>query len=48
MDATRRDFLNVTTLGGAAAMVFGFDLAPAFASAHLVRMAEKLKATLLK
>jgi hypothetical protein len=48
MDASRRDFLKVTTLGGAAAVVFGFDLAPAFTSAHLVRMAEMLKTTLLK
>jgi anaerobic selenocysteine-containing dehydrogenase len=48
MDASRRDFLKVTTLAGAAAVVFGFGPIPAFASAHLVRMAEKLKTSLLK
>jgi formate dehydrogenase major subunit len=31
MSLTRRDFLKVTTVGGVAAGVFGFDLAPAYA-----------------
>ena len=31
METSRRDFLKVATLGGAAATVFGFDLAPAYA-----------------
>ena len=39
MDATRRDFLRVTTLGGAAAVVFGFDLAPAFARLRALKIA---------
>ena len=39
MDATRRDFLKVTTLGGAAAVVFGFDLAPAFAQLRALKIA---------
>ena len=38
MDATRRDFLKVTTLGGAAAVVFGFDLAPAFAQLRALKI----------
>lgn len=39
MDTTRRDFLKVTTLGGAAAVVFGFDLAPAFAQLRALKIA---------
>jgi len=39
MDASRRDFLKVTTLGGAAAVVFGFDLAPAFAQLRALKIA---------
>ena len=39
MDATRRDFLKVTTLGGVAASVFGFDLAPAYAQLRSLRIA---------
>jgi len=39
MDATRRDFLKVSTLGGAAAVVFGFDLAPAFAQLRALKIA---------
>src|SRR6202171_5142755 len=31
MNPTRRDFLKLTTIGGAAAAVFGFDLKPAYA-----------------
>jgi len=31
METSRRDFLKVATIGGAAATVFGFDLAPAYA-----------------
>jgi formate dehydrogenase major subunit len=31
MDGTRRDFLKITTLGGAALSLFGFDLQPAYA-----------------
>ncbi len=39
MDATRRDFLKVTALGGAAAVVFGFDLAPAYAQLRELKIA---------
>ena len=39
MDSTRRDFLKITTLGGAAAAVFGFDLAPAFAQLRALKIA---------
>ena len=39
MDATRRDFLKVTTLGGMAASVFGFDLAPAYAQLRSLKIA---------
>jgi len=39
MDATRRDFLKVTTLGGVAASVFGFDLAPAYAQLRSLKIA---------
>lgn len=39
MEATRRDFLKVTALGGAAAAVFGFDLAPAYAQVRELKIA---------
>ena len=39
MDATRRNFLKVTTLGGMAASVFGFDLAPAYAQLRSLKIA---------
>src|SRR6188472_3724509 len=39
MDATRRNFLKVTTLGGMAASVFGFDLVPAYAQLRSLKIA---------
>src|SRR6476661_7992446 len=39
MDSTRRDFLKVTTLGGVAVSVFGFDLAPAYAQLRSLKIA---------
>jgi len=39
MNLTRRDFLKVSTLGGAAATVFGFDLAPAYAQLRELKIA---------
>jgi formate dehydrogenase major subunit len=39
MDATRREFLKVAALGGAAASVLGFDLAPAYAQLRELKMA---------
>jgi formate dehydrogenase major subunit len=39
MDLTRREFLKVGTLGGAAATVFGFDLAPAYAQLRELKIA---------
>jgi formate dehydrogenase major subunit len=39
MHATRRDFLKFTTIGGAAAAVFGFDLKPAFAQLRVLKIA---------
>ena len=39
MTTTRRDFLKVTTLGGVAASVFGFDLAPAYAQLRSLKIA---------
>ncbi len=39
MDGTRRDFLKVAALGGAAASVFGFDLAPAYAQLRELKIA---------
>ena len=38
MDPGRRQFLKVTTLGGAAASVLGFDLAPATAEARALKI----------
>ncbi len=39
INASRRDFLKVATLGGAAATVFGFDLAPAYAQLRELKIA---------
>ena len=39
MMATRRDFLKFTTIGGAAAAVFGFDLQPAYAQLRVLKIA---------
>jgi formate dehydrogenase major subunit len=39
MQATRRDFLKLTTIGGAAAAVFGFDLQPAYAELRQLKIA---------
>jgi formate dehydrogenase major subunit len=39
METSRRDFLKVATLGGAAATVFGFDLVPAYAQLRELKIA---------
>src|SRR5258708_35842598 len=39
MNPSRRDFLKLTTVGGAAAAVFGFDLQPAFAQLRTLKIA---------
>ena len=39
MNLTRREFLKVGTIGGAAATVFGFDLAPAYAQLRELKIA---------
>lgn len=39
MQATRRDFLKFTTIGGAAAAIFGFDLKPAYAQLRVLKIA---------
>jgi formate dehydrogenase major subunit len=39
MQATRRDFLKASTIGGVAATVLGFDLAPAYAQARVLKIA---------
>ncbi len=39
METSRRDFLKVATLGGAAATVFGFDVAPAYAALRELKIA---------
>ena len=39
MEATRRDFFKIVTVGGAAATVFGFDLQPAFAQLKELKIA---------
>jgi formate dehydrogenase major subunit len=39
MQASRRDFLKVATVGGAAAAVFGFDLQPAVAELRSLKIA---------
>jgi formate dehydrogenase major subunit len=36
---TRRDFLKITTAGGVAAAVFGFDLQPAYAELRELKIA---------
>src|SRR5215813_10072662 len=38
MQATRRDFLKLATIGGAAAAVFGFDLQPAYAELRTLKI----------
>src|SRR5207245_2295661 len=38
MSPTRRDFLKLATIGGAAAAVFGFDLKPAFAQLRTLKI----------
>ena len=39
MSPTRRDFLKLTTIGGAAATLFGFDLRPAYAELRTLKIA---------
>ena len=39
MDPTRRDFLKVSTIGGVAASVLGFDLTPAYAQVRELKIA---------
>ena len=39
MNPTRRDFLKAGTIGGLAATVFGFDLAPAYAQLRELKIA---------
>ena len=39
MSPTRRDFLKLTTIGGAAATLFGFDLKPADAQLRTLKIA---------
>ena len=39
MHSTRRDFLKLTTVGGVAAAVFGFDLQPAYAQLRVLKIA---------
>jgi formate dehydrogenase major subunit len=39
METSRRNFLKVAGLGGAAATVFGFDLAPAYAAMRELKIA---------
>jgi formate dehydrogenase major subunit len=39
MNPTRRDFLKISTVGGVAASVFGFDLAPAYAQLRELKIA---------
>ena len=39
MEASRRDFLKLTAVGGAAAAVFGFDLQPAYAQLRVLKIA---------
>lgn len=40
MEASRRDFLKLATVGGAAAAVFGFDLQPAYAQLRNLKIAQ--------
>jgi formate dehydrogenase major subunit len=39
METSRRDFFKIATLGGVAATVFGFDLAPAYAQLRELKIA---------
>src|SRR6202165_2671930 len=39
MNPSRRDFLKMTAVGGAAAAVFGFDLKPAYAQLRTLKIA---------
>jgi formate dehydrogenase major subunit len=39
METNRRDFLKIAAIGGAAASVFGFDLAPAYAQLRELKIA---------
>jgi formate dehydrogenase major subunit len=39
METSRRDFLKIATMGGAAATVFGFDLTPAYAQLRELKIA---------
>src|SRR5215468_10219192 len=39
MPSSRRDFLKIGAVGGAAAAVFGFDLKPAFAQLRVLKIA---------
>ena len=39
METSRRDFLKVAGLGGAAATIFGFDLVPAYAALRELKIA---------
>ena len=39
MDTSRRDFLRIAGIGGPAATVFGFDLAPAYAQLRELKIA---------
>jgi len=38
MDASRRDFLKIATVGGTAAAVFGFNLKPAYAELRTLKI----------
>src|SRR5256886_10879165 len=38
MASSRRDFLKISAVGGAAAAVFGFDLKPAFAQLRQLKI----------
>jgi formate dehydrogenase major subunit len=38
MDASRRDFMKIATVGGTAAAVFGFDLKPAYAELRTLKI----------
>ena len=38
MPSSRRDFLKISTIGGAAAAVLGFDLAPAYAQLRTLKI----------
>jgi len=43
MHPTRRDFLKVGTIGGLAASVLGFDLAPAYAQLRTLKIARAME-----